>query len=182
MNNTSQDSEMVSNQEFINKLESSSMNPQQRKIVMIALAVVLVLGIGTGYVLAASGKSSVILAPENTQQTASESQVKVGQVFGAKDRAFKDPVEGIVLLGGLNGEGSHHLVREGGESQTVYLTSSIVDLSLFENHKVKVWGETFKAQKAGWLMDAGRIEVIELNSILPDWALPKVPNNQKNVD
>jgi hypothetical protein len=25
---------------------------------------------------------------------------------------------------------------------------------------VKVWGETNKAQKAGWLMDVGRVQVV----------------------
>jgi hypothetical protein len=27
--------------------------------------------------------------------------------------------------------------------------------------KVQVWGETFKGQKAGWLMDVGRIKALE---------------------
>jgi hypothetical protein len=39
------------------------------------------------------------------------------------------------------------------------MTSSVVDLSLVLDKKVKVWGETQAAQKAGWLMDVGRVEV-----------------------
>jgi hypothetical protein len=27
--------------------------------------------------------------------------------------------------------------------------------------EVKVWGETYKGQKAGWLMDVGKVEVID---------------------
>jgi hypothetical protein len=61
--------------------------------------------------------------------------------------------------GGIDGEGQYHLVRPGGDSQNVYLTSSVVDLSLFVNKKVKVWGQTQTAQKAGWLMEVGRVQV-----------------------
>ena len=52
------------------------------------------------------------------------------------------------------------MLRVGGVSQTVVLTSSATDLSKLVGMNVKVWGETFKAQKAGWLMDVGRIQVI----------------------
>ena len=68
---------------------------------------------------------------------------------------------GTLKEGGIQGEGQFHLVRPGGVSQNVYLTSSSVDLSKFVGKKIKVWGETEKAQYAGWLMDAGRVEVIE---------------------
>ena len=72
-----------------------------------------------------------------------------------------------LLKGGIEGEGSHRILRPGGETQTVYLTSSVIDLSPFVDHKIKVWGETFAAQKANWLMDVGRVEVIELNAETP---------------
>ncbi len=52
------------------------------------------------------------------------------------------------------------MVRPGGDSQNVYLTSSIIDLSRFVKKKVKVWGETHAAQHVGWLMDVGRLEVL----------------------
>jgi len=63
--------------------------------------------------------------------------------------------------GGLDGEGTHHLIRPGGDSQTIYLTSSVVDLSLFVGRKVKVKGETFTPQNAGWFMDVGVITALE---------------------
>ena len=75
-------------------------------------------------------------------------------------KTFKDIAEGILKGGGINGEGQFHLVRPGGESQNVYLTSSAVDLSKFIARKIKVWGETQTAQHAGWLMDVGRVEVL----------------------
>lgn len=105
-----------------------------------------------------------IKSPESLTQAG----VKVGDIIGATDeRPFKDPTEGVLVEGGIDGEGSHHLLKPGGKSQNVYLTSSVVDLSLLVGHKVKVWGETFSAQKAGWLMDVGRVQILELNSPLP---------------
>ena len=61
----------------------------------------------------------------------------------------------------MEGEGSFHLERPGGTSQNVYLTSSTVDLSEYVGKKVKVYGETFQGEKAGWLMDVGLVEVLQ---------------------
>jgi hypothetical protein len=52
-------------------------------------------------------------------------------------------------------------VREGGPSQTAYLVSSVIDLDSYAGKKVKVWGETFAAKKVSWLMDVGKIEILE---------------------
>ena len=85
-----------------------------------------------------------------------------GNIVGSTDeKTFKDTATGILRSGGLNGDGTHKLIREGGPSQTVYLTSSVVDLDQFVGKKVQVWGETNKGQKAAWLMDVGRIKIIE---------------------
>lgn len=82
------------------------------------------------------------------------------QSVGVKDtKLFPDSAEGIVKKGGIEGEGSHHLVRKGGKDQYVYLTSSSVDLNQFVDKKVKVWGKTYTAQTAGWLMDVGYVEI-----------------------
>ena len=74
-------------------------------------------------------------------------------------KTFKDSVEGILREGGIDGEGNFHIERPGGVSQNAYLTSSTVDLSNYGGKKVKVWGQTFSAQTAGWLMDVGLVEV-----------------------
>ena len=76
-------------------------------------------------------------------------------------KTFKDNVEGILREGGIDGEGNFHLERPGGVSQNAYLTSSTVDLSGYIGKKVKVWGQTFSGQKAGWLMDVGSVEIIK---------------------
>jgi len=90
-------------------------------------------------------------------------QLEVGKVYGLEDaKKFPDQSEGVIEKGGMEGEGSHHLVRPGGASQTVYLTSSVVDLDLFVGAKVIVKGETFSAQKAAWFMDVGNVKVVEM--------------------
>ncbi len=87
--------------------------------------------------------------------------VITGAEEGSADKeTFRDSTEGILKKGGLDGEGTHHLVR-GDESQTAYLTSSVIDLNKYVDMKVQVWGETFAAQKAGWFMDVGRIKVLD---------------------
>lgn len=72
-----------------------------------------------------------------------------------------DTATGTLKEGGINGEGTYHLEREGGASKYVYLTSSMVDLSLFVGKKVDIWGETIASKKAGWLMDVAKIKVAE---------------------
>jgi hypothetical protein len=85
-----------------------------------------------------------------------------GKKAGVEDaKSFRDSAEGVIEAGGTNGEGTHKLVRDGGPSQTAYLISSVVDLDSYVGKKVKVWGETMGAQKVSWLMDVGKIEVIQ---------------------
>lgn len=133
-------------------------------VVIAGCLIVLVAGSATGYgayQLTAQSGSTDVESIENIEQVAGSS-VKNGDVFGSANAdTFKDSAEGILQAGGINGEGSHQLLREGGESQTVYLTSSVTDLDKLVDMKVKVWGETFKAQQAGWLMDVGRVQVQE---------------------
>lgn len=151
---------------------------QSNTMLIPALLVALVLGVGTGYLLFTQAGSALSMKPATTktEQTSGTAQteaakVVVGKVYGSSDAStFNTSAEGVLLVGGVNGEGSFHIVREGGESQNVYLTSSVVDLNLFVSHKVTVKGETFKAQRAGWLMDVGQVKVLELNAELPDWA------------
>lgn len=130
----------------------------------VIIAIILA-GVGSGYLL-----SVRLGASQSLRSTGSvdEAGVKVGDVFGNPDKeTFRDEAHGVLVKGGIDGEGSHRLLRPGGESQNVYLTSSVVDLELFVDHRVLVWGETFSAQKAGWLMDVGRVEVLELNAPKP---------------
>ncbi len=126
--------------------------------VILVLVVVAMLGIGTGYIIAPRAQGGSLSSAIPSVGGAS---VAKGTVEGTNDiETFKDTTEGVLQDGGIDGEGQYHLVRPGGDSQNVYLTSSIIDLSKYLKHKVKVWGQTQKAQKAGWLMDVGKIEVL----------------------
>ncbi len=126
------------------------------KKLTVALVIVVILGGVSGYILAKKGSINKV-----TNETVSSSSISKGMVVGSDDtKIFKDTAEGVLKGGGINGEGQFHLVRPGGDSQNVYLTSSTVDLSKFIAKKIKVWGETQKAQHAGWLMDVGRVEVL----------------------
>lgn len=125
--------------------------------IIIILLVAAVLGIGTGYFVSGSAGSK----PISGEKIKSASQVQKGQKYGdSNTSAFKDSAEGTLKKGGLDGEGEYHIERPGGESQNVYVTSSTVDLSLFVDRKIKVHGQTFQGQKAGWLMDVGQVEVL----------------------
>lgn len=126
---------------------------------LIILAIILAGG-GTGWFLSNGGtleeKEAGDIAAPGAQIGSS------GKEIGLSDTAtFRDSAQGTLEEDGIDGEGTHHLVREGGPSQNVYLTSSVIDLDQFLGKKVEVWGETIGAEKAGWLMDVGRIKVLE---------------------
>ena len=123
-----------------------------KKYIFSVYLILTVLGIGTGYILSGKGFSG-------HQSSRSSLQIDTGKVVGSADtKTFKDSAVGTIEQGGIDGEGTHKLIREGGPSQTVYLTSSVVDLDQFIGKKVTVWGQTMAAQKAGWLMDVGKVE------------------------
>ena len=126
-------------------------------ILPVLLGVLIVLaGVGTGWFLSGG------LSAKSEPQLKTKVVGGVDQELGiADEETFRDSAEGILEAGGINGEGTHHLVREGGESQYVYLTSTVIDLESFVGKKAQVWGETIGAQKAGWLMDVGRIKVFD---------------------
>lgn len=141
--------------DFNKKSIKSSFSPK----VVVFLVAVVVVGLLSGYFISVNQNGS--MAGIKTTGNINSSSVSKGTVVGSNDTAtFKDTAEGILKEGGINGEGAFHLERNGGPSQNVYLTSASVDLSKFINHKIKVWGQTQKAQYAGWLMDVGRIEVL----------------------
>lgn len=138
---------------------------------IIAAVIAIAAGVATGWggaqLQGKTASDNGIPANGQLQQVAT-GEVKAGDVFGVADeQTFKDSAEGFLQIGGLDGEGSHKLLRVGGPSQTVYLTSSITDLDKFDGMNVKVWGETFKGQKAGWLMDVGRIQIVNTQGEAP---------------
>jgi hypothetical protein len=158
--------------------KSNDMKPKTPVIIVILL-VATISGIGTGlglHKLNANSGSLLSSSSEagNIKEQTPTNDIKVGDVYGSpKEDIFKDAAEGVVVAGGMDGEGTHQLIRPGGPSQTVYLTSSVTDLDKFVGARIKVWGETNTAQKVGWLMDVGRVKVEELNAKLPEDSKPE---------
>lgn len=123
-----------------------------KTIIGVYLALIL-LGVGTGYLLSHTGT-------RGSGNAAISGTVNTGKVVGSTDTTtFKDSAVGVIQKGGTNGEGTHSLIRDGGPSQTVTLISSVVDLDQYAGKKVKVFGQTMAAKTAAWLMDVGRVEL-----------------------
>lgn len=134
-------------------------NPQLIKKPAVFIGLLIILGLVTGFLISQSSKS--ITYTTGNGGSVLKSGLKKGDVIGSPDeKTFKDSTEGIVRAGGIDGEGAFHLERPGGDSQNVYMTSSVLDLTPFVGRQVKVWGETNTAQKAGWLMDVGRLQLL----------------------
>ena len=125
----------------------------KRTVVGITV-VAVILGIGTGYIMANKSVSSGLPLIDSKPKAA-----------GQDNRTFRDFAQGTLKTkpqpknGGEYVEGSHVLIREGNDP--VALTSSVIDMTQYEGKKVKVFGETQKAIKEGWLMDVGKIEEIK---------------------
>lgn len=129
--------------------------PTTNRFFLAVIIASIILGIGAGYFLANSNKSLGPIGPASSSQKPITAQ--------QDSQTFRDFAEGTIqkIPTPTNSndytEGTHLLIRDG--AVPVALTSSVVDLSLYEGKKVKVFGETQKALKAGWLMDVGKVEV-----------------------
>lgn len=165
-NQDSELSEEVENQPKTSSNFIDFMNIPTKLFITLTVVAVLA-GVGTGFGtfrLTAKSNSS------NTQQIATQPEdgsIQNGDEFGILDVGDAANAIGYLEEGGLDGEGSHKLLRPGGDSQTVYLTSSATDLDEFVGMDVEIWGETFKGQKAGWFMDVIKVKVVEVNALPP---------------
>lgn len=149
--------------EIIKSLDNKSKSKFGKYTKLVSVLMVLALGLGSGFLIAqVTIATGVVDQKVEVKELVSDDEITKGLVVGANDKKqFPDEAEGVLVEGGVDGEGTHHLERPGGVSQNVYLTSSNVDLQKFVGMSVKVDGKTFAAQKAGWLMDVGQLEVLE---------------------
>src|SRR5690349_18050262 len=136
-----------------NLIQKIPANSLSQKLPIIIIVVALVLGVGTGYVLASKGgKGAGLASPGSLTQPKPTSASQDNQTF-------RDFAEGTLqkkpepTAEDDYSEGTHILTRP--NAQPVALTSSVVDLDQYVGKKVKVYGETQKALKEGWLMDVG---------------------------
>lgn len=142
---------------FKNDLTNNDNKAFYKKVGIFALIAIFGVFSGWGlYSLIGTGSS-----PEKVERPVTSEEVNKGDVFGSDSDLFKDEAVGIIQEREGVGDGTHMLLREGGESQTAYLTSSVLDLDMFIGRKVQVWGQTFDSTNVAWLMDVGRIKVLE---------------------
>jgi hypothetical protein len=134
--------------------ETDELPKSGNKVVTIVFISLVVVGVVTGFVL-----SRKIDTTKKTTTTTEETPLGKNSVGSTDTKLFKDSAVGTIEEGGLDGEGSHKLIREGGPSQTVYMISSVIDLQEFIGKKVTVWGQTMAAKKVPWLMDVGRVDL-----------------------
>lgn len=145
--------------ESLLKPMAPSKKPQMNQKLMLGIiaVVVVMLGVGTGRILASttSGGSGTPATAPDTKQSDSEAGIS-----NVNDDEY-DSAQGILKEGGIDGEGTHHVEREGGPTKTVYVASSVLNLQDFVDKKIEVWGQTISGKKAGWLMDVVKIKEID---------------------
>lgn len=122
------------------------------KMLAAVLVISIIAGVGTGYLMASSYQTGqripLLRAPEHAAE-----DIKTFRDF-AEGKITKKPDEKNPAYD----QGTHLLVRDG--ATPVLLTSSVLDLSEYENKKVKLYGETNNLPGTGWFMDVGRVEAI----------------------
>lgn len=141
------------------KFSTKSSGKKNATLIFGTLAVILA-GITTGWLL--SGQSIVGVKKESQVETSKGVEVSETEAGLEDESSFSEQQspEGVLVEGGVEGEGTHHLDRGLGKDKYVYLTSTVIDLQSFVGKKVKVWGETLSGLHAGWLMDVGKIKII----------------------
>jgi len=138
--------------------------PKPSKVIYL---VIIILAIISGFWISRFLPTRVSDSGDNNSKTQKATkiiegqEIKVGTNYGNLSKNFGDSAMGTIKAGGVNGEGTHTLLREGGVTQNAALTSSVVDLDLFIDKKVEVKGETNDSNKAGWFMDVGSIKILE---------------------
>lgn len=143
-------------EEILHEVKEAKTEKKGKILIYLGAFLVIGLGVVSGYLLSQREGGAVKIGEKGSINK----ETSKGVYGSENEEIFKDVAEGKLEKGGIDGEGSHKLIRPGGKSQTVYLTSSVIDLDKFVGKKVKVWGETFAAEKAGWLMDVGRLKVL----------------------
>lgn len=149
--------------EIVRTMDDKSMSKFGKYTKLVSVIMILALGLGSGFLIAQlSIATGVVSKKVEVRELQGTDEITKGLVVGADDKSqFPDEAEGVLVEGGIDGEGTHHLERPGGPSQNVYVTSSNVDLQKFVGRTVKIDGKTFAAEKAGWLMDVGQLEVLK---------------------
>lgn len=129
--------------------------PLAKILPLLVIVIIVAAGIFSGLVLSSRNKSASSAATAVDEENLSPEQKQSFQTV------TRDSAEGTLEKNDKfeeTAQGQWKLIREGGESQTAYLTSSFLDLDQYVSKKVKVFGETLGSDKVGWLMDVAKVE------------------------
>ena len=138
--------------------KKSSVSKINKVVPLILLLLIIAAGAISGLFLSSTGRKS------ESESTISEQENLTPEAKQSFTQTFRDEAEGEIEKNDeldKYAQGTHKLIRPGGEAQTAYLTSSVLDLDEYVGKKVKVFGETFGSSQVGWLMDVGKVEVTQ---------------------
>ncbi len=123
---------------------------------LLALLVIIA-GVMSGYFLsgANAGRS------QGTSSNGTSEGENGNGSTNVDESQFAETEEGVLMEGGIDGEGTHYLDRGMGEEKYVYLTSTVLNLDKYVGKKVRVKGNTIAGQKAGYLMEVGSVAEIK---------------------
>ncbi|KKQ43261.1 MAG: hypothetical protein US60_C0005G0021 [Microgenomates group bacterium GW2011_GWC1_37_8] len=153
---TGNQSQNIPAQQSVMKEFPKKEGKKQTIVILLASILVVMAGIASGWLLSSSkAKGNSVTQTSDKQESQIEQEIQEGDIEGL------DEAEGTLIEGGIEGEGTHHLEKEGGPSQNVYLTSTIIDLQPLVGKKVHIWGETISGIKASWLMDVIKVKELE---------------------
>ncbi|HUW22102.1 MAG TPA: hypothetical protein VMW41_05570 [Candidatus Bathyarchaeia archaeon] len=161
--NENSGSEFQKEDQILHQLDQKEIGWGKALTSALVILLIIAAGVGSGYFLSRRG----LAAGDTVTKRMISGNVEVisgNKEVGIKDeRSFRDTTQGKIEANDSAEvkQGSHKLLRVGGNSQTVFLTSSVVDLDQFVGQCVQVWGETFSSQDVGWLMDIGRVKVMD---------------------
>src|SRR3990167_10963907 len=122
---------------------------------LVGAIVVVLLGTYTGWALSGSASSG------SGQTVVPGSKVADKEAGISDESTFSDTATGTLEEGGIEGVGTHTLKQNDDPSKDVALTSTIIDLDSYVGRKIQVWGQTLSAQQVSWLMDVGKLRVLD---------------------
>ncbi len=135
--------------------------PQNNKKVvyfrLILFFVVIIGGIATAFLIS---RSRGVVSQGGVTQINSPDKKEVGL---NDEKTFDTCAKGTLEVNEGNGkktDGTHHLIREGGPSQTLYIVSSVVTLDNYLGKNVEVCGQTLNSKTVPWFMDVGKLKII----------------------
>lgn len=143
---------------ILRRVPTQHLRKLSRGLPLVIIAIIVLFGVLTGIVISSRSKNTQIAS----QKAAIAEESLSGEQKQSFNQTFRDSAEGTIEKNDeldKYAQGTHKLVRPGGEDQTAFLTSSVLDLDQFVGKKVKVFGETFGSSQVGWLMDVGKVEV-----------------------